>query len=111
MHVLGRIEAARPVDGAARLMCGLLPDTPSEKVCALVSEHEHGVKAGSYEDLIEAQHKFDLMEEELGENRELKADWERIKKEFNVDAHQNAKGWLSMANQQRATGCGPAGLR
>jgi hypothetical protein len=50
------------------------------------------VKAGSYEDLIQAQFKFDGMEEELGRNAEFKTDWERLKREFAVGKYQNRKG-------------------
>lgn len=92
LHVLRHVEEGRELDGEARLMCGLLPEAPPEKVCRAVSEHEHGVKLGNYDGLIEAQHKFDLMEQELSENGELKADWARIKSQFAVDQYRNAQG-------------------
>ena len=61
-------------------------EAPSDTVCQPSAEYEHAVKAGNYEGLIEAQHKFDLMERELAKNPELKADWEAIKAEEKHDA-------------------------
>ena len=58
----------------------------------MISEYEQRVKAGSYEMLIAAQHKFDWLEGELGKNLELRADWEEIKGLFEVKRHQNASG-------------------
>src|ERR1041384_6088571 len=68
----------------ARLLCEYLGDAPGREVCEQVAKYEHAVKAGSYESLIEAQYKFDLMEAELRENAEFKADWEGIKRVFDV---------------------------
>jgi hypothetical protein len=92
MHVLERIESGRQVDEKARLMAELLPQAPGEDVCEPIRASEHGVKAGNYEELIEAQYKFDLLEKELAENPEWRADWERIKREFEVDRYRNNKG-------------------
>jgi hypothetical protein len=92
LHVLACIEAGRELDEGARLMCGLLGTAPAEEVCGAVSGYEHNVKTGSYEGLIEAQHKFDLMEEELGNNGELRMGWQAIKHQFHVDDYRNAKG-------------------
>ena len=57
-----------------------------------IAEYEHAVKTGSYESLIEAQFKFDSMEEELGKDEEFKAEWERLKAEFAVERYGNRKG-------------------
>src|SRR5205807_1580775 len=92
LHVIRCMEEGRELDTGARLMCGLLADAPSDAVCEPIAEYEHAVKAGNYEGLIEAQHKFDLMEKELAKNPELKADWEKIKAEFKVDGYRNAAG-------------------
>src|SRR5262249_33949705 len=75
-----------------RLLCELLGPAPSESVCGPISEYEHAVKEGSYESLIQAQYKFDLMEAELCEIEEFKADWERLKEQFPVDKYRNARG-------------------
>src|SRR5262245_46442765 len=92
LHVIEAVEAGKELDGEARLLADLLPDSPADGVCEVVSDYEHGVKEGSYETLIEAQHKFDLIEKELAENPQLKADWERIKERFDVDEHRNSQG-------------------
>jgi hypothetical protein len=92
LHMIGCIEAGREVDAGARLMCGLLAEAPSDTVCRPIAEYEHAVKSGNYEGLIEAQHKFDLMERELAKNPQLKADWDGIKNEFKVDKYRNAAG-------------------
>jgi hypothetical protein len=92
LHVLKCVAEGREVDAEARLKCRFLQEAPSERICRMVGEYEHSIKMGSYESLIEAQHKFDLMEWELGKNPELKADWEEIKKHFDVSKHQNPKG-------------------
>jgi hypothetical protein len=92
LHLLDCVEGGKGVDEGARLLCEYLGDAPGLEVCEQVAEYEHAVKAGSYESLIEAQYKFDLMERELRENTEFKADWEAIKKIFDVAKHQNARG-------------------
>jgi hypothetical protein len=92
LHLLDCVESGRRVDERARLLCEYLGDVPAEPVCKGISEYEHAVKAGSYESLIEAQYKFDLMEAELEENAEFKADWEAIKRVFDIAKYRNAKG-------------------
>jgi hypothetical protein len=92
LHLLDCVESGRRVDERARLLCEYLGEAPAESVCKGISEYEHAVKAGSYESLIEAQYKFDLIETELEENPEFKADWERLKGEFAVEKYQNVRG-------------------
>jgi hypothetical protein len=92
LYLLDCVARGRRVDERARLLCEYLGDAPGREVRAQVAEYEHAVKAGSYESLIEAQYKFDLMETELEENAEFKADWERLKAEFAVEKYRNAKG-------------------
>ena len=92
LYLLDCVEGKRRVDDGARLLCEYLGDAPGREVCEQVAEYEHAVKTGSYESLIEAQYKFDLMEAELRENAEFKADWEGIKRVFDVAKYRNAKG-------------------
>jgi hypothetical protein len=92
LHLLDCVESGKRVDERARLLCEYLGDAPGREVCERVSEYEHAVKAGSYESLIEAQFKFDSMEAELRENREFKADWARLKRQFKVEKFRNARG-------------------
>jgi len=91
-HLLERVEMGKRLDEKTRLLCSLLPEAPPEEVCEPIIQYEHAVKAGNYESLINAQFKFDLMEAELRRNEELKADWERIKQEFEVDKYRNRQG-------------------
>ena len=58
----------------------------------MMSEYEQNVSSGSYEMLIAAQHKFDQIERKLWENAELRADWEAIKSQFDVDKYRNRAG-------------------
>jgi hypothetical protein len=92
LYFLDCVERGKRMDEGARLLCEYLGDAPAQEVCEQVAEYEHAVKAGSYESLIEAQYKFDLMEAELRENPEFKGDWEAIKKVFDVAKHRNARG-------------------
>lgn len=92
LKVLESVATGRKLDEKARLKCRLFQQPPPANVCEMVSEHERSVKAGSYEILIAAQHKFDLIEKQLGENPELKADWEAIKSHFDVNLFRNAIG-------------------
>jgi len=92
LHVLGRMARGRALTRAERLICGLLPEAPGADVCNVIAEHEHGVKAGSYEQLIAAQHKFDLIEQELAQSPGLMEDWQKIKATFEVEDYRNAKG-------------------
>src|ERR1043165_9263721 len=92
LDLLDCLEDGRSVDERARLLCEYLGDAPAREVCEQVAEYEHAVKAGSYESLIEAQYKFDLMEAELRENAEFKGDWEAMKRVFDLAKYRNAKG-------------------
>ena len=92
LHLLDCVESRTQVDERARLLCEYLGDAPAREVCEQVAEYEHAVKAGSYESLIEAQYKFDLMEAELRENAEFKGDWEAMKRVFDLAKYRNAKG-------------------
>jgi hypothetical protein len=92
MHVLERIEEGRPVEDGVRLLCSFLPEAPESRTRELVEDYERSIKAGRYEELISAQYKFDSMEEELSRNAEFQADWQRLKEEFEVTKHRNAKG-------------------
>jgi hypothetical protein len=91
-HLLEVVASGERVDEGTRMLCSFLPEPPTDTVCGPIGEYEQAVKAGSYESLINAQFKFDSMEEELARNEEFKADWERLKGEFRVDEHRNANG-------------------
>jgi hypothetical protein len=87
-----RVAKGRPVGQEARLLCAFLPEAPPEETCNAIIEYEHSVKTGNYDELISAQYKFDSMEKELSENPEFRADWGRVKQEFNVNKYRNPRG-------------------
>jgi hypothetical protein len=84
MGVCADVNLAGGCEGAKFVFAGLRRKQ--------IGEYEHAVKAGSYESLIQAQYKFDLLEAELRKNDEFKADWERLKAQFGVETYRNAKG-------------------
>ena len=90
--LLDEICAKRRLTDEVPLLMELLGKLPSAKEQAVVAAHEHEVQLGSYEGLISAQHKFDLMEELLSRNVEFQADWEKLKRAFNVETYRNRKG-------------------
>lgn len=91
-HLVALAEQGRLPTDECRELIALLGDPPSEETCDVISEHEHLVKGGSYESLIKAQHKFDAKESRLVKDREFMADWQWIKKHFDVAAHRSDSG-------------------
>src|SRR5205085_2706934 len=91
-HLLERIAENKRVDRKIGLLCSLLPEPPLDAVCDRIASYERAVKSGSYESLINAQFKFDTMELELRDHEEFKADWERLKAEFEVERYRNVAG-------------------
>jgi len=67
LHLLDCVEGGRRVDGAGEVVVRVFGGCAAGVGGARgISEYEHAVKAGSYESLIEAQYKFDLMETDVG---------------------------------------------
>lgn len=75
-----------------RALIAMLGAPPKEETCDVICEHEHLVKGGSYESLIEAQHKFDAREKRLLKDSEFLADWKWIKKQFDLSKHRSNSG-------------------
>jgi hypothetical protein len=92
LQMLECVSAGRELDERLRLKCRILQQAPAEEVSRMVSEYEKNVTGGSYEMLIAAQHKFDQIEQGLRENAELRADWDAIKGQFDVDKYRNKIG-------------------
>jgi hypothetical protein len=92
VQMLEDVAAGRELDGKLKLKCGMLQQAPGANVCGMVTEYEKSVREGSYEMLIQAQHKFDQIERELWGNPELKADWAAMKAQFDVDKYRNQSG-------------------
>lgn len=86
------IKRGRKIDPQFELLLSFLKTTPSQRARSEVGEHELQVRTGNYETLIKAQKKFTCKEEILGANPLFKADWDRIKKLFDVDKFRDPKG-------------------
>lgn len=91
-HLLALYRAGKPTHPRLTGLIELLGDPPAAETCACIGAHEHNVKGGSYETLIEAQHKFDAKEELLKENPGFIADWNLIKQHFDVAKYQSDTG-------------------
>jgi len=90
--LMDTISSGQRVTDEVRLLLSLLSEFPSVTEQDAVAEHEHEVQVGSYERLISAQHKFDLKEEMLSQKPEFKADWELLKRRFDVGRYRDRKG-------------------
>ncbi len=91
-HLITRAEQGHKPANKFKVLIALLGNPPNEKTCDVICEHEHLVKGGSYESLIEAQHKFDAKEARLVKDQEFRTDWHWIKRHFNITAHQSGSG-------------------
>lgn len=86
------LEKGRPLGRQLCLIIELLPETPDEKTCRTVAEHEWQVQKGVYENLVKTQAKFAQAELALRANDRLQDDWNRIKESFDIRSHQDHKG-------------------
>lgn len=91
-HLVALAELGKLPTDECRALIALLGNPPSEETCDVISEHEHLVKGGSYESLIEAQHKFDAREKRLLKDSEFVADWKWIKDHFDLAEHRSDSG-------------------
>lgn len=91
-HLIALAERRKLPADEFRALIELLGDPPTVETCDVICEHEHLVKGGSYESLIEAQHKFDAKESRLVKDPEFLADWQWIKKHFDITEHQSDSG-------------------
>lgn len=88
------LEKGRPLERRLCLIIELLPETPDEKTCRTVAEHEWQVQKGVYENLVKTQAKFAQAELALRANDRLQDDWDRIKESFDIRRHQDHKGGI-----------------
>lgn len=91
-HLVTLAERGKLPADQFRALIALLGNPPSEETCDVICEHEHLVKGGSYESLIEAQHKFDAKESRLVKDPEFLADWQWIGKHFDLTKHRSDSG-------------------
>jgi hypothetical protein len=73
-------------------LLALLSEFPSITEQDAVAAQEQEVQVGSYEGLISAQHKFDLKEDLISQKPEFKADWDVLKRCFDVGKYRDKKG-------------------
>ncbi|MCI0747348.1 MAG: hypothetical protein L0Y58_18235 [Verrucomicrobia subdivision 3 bacterium] len=91
-HLIALAEQGKRPASEFQALIALLGNPPTEETCDVICEHEHLVKGGSYESLIEAQHKFDAKEARLLKDPAFLADWQWIKKHFDITKHQSDSG-------------------
>lgn len=91
-HLIALAEQGKRPASEFQALIALLGNPPTEETCDVICEHEHLVKGGSYESLIEAQHKFDARESRLVKDPEFLRDWLWIKNHFDLTKHQSDSG-------------------
>ena len=91
-HLITLAERGKYPSSEFRALIALIGAPPTEETCDVICEHEHLVKGGSYESLIEAQHKFDAKESRLVKDPEFLADWQWIKQHFDITKHHSNSG-------------------
>lgn len=89
--IVERTEARQLLDSQFRLLLSLLGDPPSPTTQAVAMQHEQAIQPGNYESVINAQHKFNLLEDELRHDPRFIADWNQIKAQFDVTTFQDHK--------------------
>jgi hypothetical protein len=85
-------ENGKPPTKEFRQLIALLGNPPKVETCDAICEHENLVKGGSYESLIDAQHKFDAREKRLLKDPEFLADWQWIANHFDLTQHRSDTG-------------------
>jgi hypothetical protein len=90
--LLDTVLAKRRVTDEMRLLFDLVSEIPSAPEQDAVAAQEREVQMGNYEGLISAQHKFDLKETMLSRKPEFKANWDLVKRRFDVKRYRDKKG-------------------
>ncbi|MEI6074422.1 MAG: hypothetical protein WCS94_02535 [Verrucomicrobiota bacterium] len=89
---LSTLEKRKKMTSQQQLIIELLPEPPSETVCAAVTAHEFHVQKGSYENLVKTQVKYNQNELAIRNDPELRRQWKRIKAAFDVKNYCDHKG-------------------
>lgn len=90
--LIDQLSGNGQIDADSTFLLKLLGELPHPEACRTIAEYEHQVKGGNYESLIKAQHKFDLKEKLLAEDSGFRADWEEIKRRFDVTKFRGDNG-------------------
>lgn len=91
-HLFKMAENGKLPTSKFRTLIALLGSPPTDETCDAICEHENLVQGGSYESLIEAQHKFDAREKRLLKDQDFLADWQRIKEHFDLAKYRSDTG-------------------
>ena len=89
---LSTLEKRKKLTTRQQLIIELLPEPPSETICAAVTAHEFHVQKGSYENLVKTQIKYDQNELAMRNDPELRRQWASIKTAFDVKTYCDHKG-------------------
>lgn len=91
-HLFTMAENGKLPTIECRTLLALLGSPPTDETCDAICEHENLVQGGSYESLIEAQHKFDARERRLLKDQDFLADWQRIKEHCDLAKYRSDTG-------------------
>ena len=86
------LEKGKRLNSRHRLLIELLPEPPDDVVCAAVTDHELHVQKGTYENLVKTQAKYSQNEIAIRNQPELRRQWARIKKAFDIENYRDHKG-------------------
>jgi len=89
---LTALEKGKRLNSRHRLLIELLPEPPDDVVCAAVTDHELHVQKGTYENLVKTQAKYSQNEIAIRNQPELRRQWARIKKAFDIENYRDHKG-------------------
>jgi hypothetical protein len=89
---LSILEKGKRLNSRHRLLIDLLPEPPDDVVCAAVADHELHVQKGTYENLLKTQAKYSQNEIAIRNQPELRRQWARIKKAFDIENYRDHKG-------------------
>ena len=89
---LTALEKGKRLNSRHRLLIDLLPEPPDDVVCTEVADHELHVQKGTYENLVKTQAKYSQNEIAIRNQPELRRQWARIKKAFDIENYRDHKG-------------------
>jgi hypothetical protein len=91
-HVCKRIQSGRRLEMDILVCLEHLQELPSAKAQAAISDYELLVQLGNYEPLIRVPSKFSAQEKEILNSPKLRAEWEKLKRNFPIKNIRDRKG-------------------
>src|SRR4051812_36978996 len=95
-----KVVESGKLDADFRFFLELMDGPPPAREQRAIAKYEKEVEAGRYDPLLKQGAKFREGERRLREDPDLRVFWERIKKRYEVEKFQNARGVL----RRRVTG-------